>query len=66
METEAKRALDFAKQHDWGRLARVRMNRHGFPYLVNLIDASTKDGLYHEELVSVPATVKAVREFGNY
>lgn len=63
---DEQRALAFAHQHDWGRNARLRCNSQGEWFITSLIDAYTINGAYHEELVAVPATVAALREFGNY
>lgn len=63
---EAQRALEFARLHDWGRIATLRRDRHGDYSLVKIIDAYTLDGAYHEELVALPATMQACREFGGY
>lgn len=63
---EARRALWFARLHDWGQDANIRLDRHGDYYLSGVIDAYTADGDYFCDRVAIPATIKACREFGDY
>jgi hypothetical protein len=58
-KVQAQRALNFARQHDWGKLAWVvHAGKRGW-IIVDLIAADNDAG-------QIPATVQAVREFGNY
>lgn len=60
--SHAEYALAFARRHDWGEHATLHGDR-----ITGLVDAYVDaDGIYHATLTSVPATVQAVREYGNY
>lgn len=60
MHTEPQ-ILRFCQAHDWGFNASLVDGR-----IVGLVDAYVKDGELHEAPASIPATMKAAREFGQY
>lgn len=57
-EVENKRALKFARQHDWGKKA-VLIDGH----IHGLID---NDGYSERTHEPIKATISAVRRFGRY
>lgn len=56
-------ALEFARQHDWGRNATLSDDG---THIEGLIEAYTLSGEYHAVTTSVPATIRALRKFGDY
>ena len=61
MMTEAQKALQFARNHDWGQNAELV---DGF--ITGLIDGWAVDGEYHYQTVTIVATMQAMRNFGGY
>lgn len=59
--------LAFARSHDWGRGAYLEGDRiHGLIDSYTMRDPETGVVTYHEDEADVPATMTALREFGNY
>ena len=68
---QAQRALAFAKAHDWGEGARLDAQADGSYRICGLVDAYTQrqpDGsvTYHETLLTLDASIRALRDFGGY
>ena len=60
---EARRALNFARSHDWGKNAMLKGNaQYGFT-IGNLIDYDVHGERCEAQTV---ATIAALRKFGNY
>jgi hypothetical protein len=59
--------LAFARSHDWGQGAYLEDGRiHGLIDAYALRNPETGEVTYHEDEASVPATMTALRKFGNY
>jgi len=61
MNNEARRALQFCRNHDWGQNAKLENGR-----IANLLDQQGQKGQVENRRATVPATLSAVREFGGY
>jgi len=70
-DIQARRALAFARLHDWGQDAFLSIDRNDEYTISGLIDGWTErddkgNVSYHETIATVPATMRALKEFGNY
>ncbi len=65
-DAEALEALTFARAHDWGRQARLRVCSRGKWYITDLQDCYTIRGTWHMDYAAVPATIAELRKFGHY
>ncbi len=64
---DARRALAFARSHDWGCQAYLTRSDRGEPMVADLQDYEFfADGSNRLTYITVPATISALREFGQY
>ena len=66
MQSKARKALEFARRHDWGRDAELVYGDDGDPYIAGLLDEYTQFGDYFCDVVTLRASMQELRNFGGY